>query len=846
VRNGKLALPLTSRSHRSRPRLTALLDDGPVVLLSAPAGYGKTSALAEWAAQRERSIAWLTVDDTDDATALPTGILAALQACPVVPPGRPGRAPAGPAGFLAALEAVTTALAEPVTLVLDDVHEAPLSAFAVLDHLVRYRPDPLRVVLASRHDPAIPLARLRLSGELRELRAEQLALRPDEAEEVCALAGVPIDTATVHRLVELTGGWIGALRLLLLGLGDVGRSLETVLDDLVASSRPVADFLVSEILSHLPGETLDVLRAAGVCDHLDAELATRLAGRVDAGDVLDALERSTGLVSTYGPRRELFRVHPLLTAHLQADLRRRRPDRLAELHDRAATCYLDRDEPVEALPHLLAARRHEQAAGVLREHGLALLERGHRRAVASALAALPTAVVEADPQLVMLRAVVEAWQGDRTSAALDLRRARALLPADPPEEVVTAQRRANAWLQLLSDRCTDPPADGRLAADGSDAVLLAAQAVAAGRLDDAESVLTAADQVIRGDALLTARAVAYRAAVACLRGRYREMAQAAERAEALGVRSSPGWADCDGHAVCAVLRAHGALLSADPQRTLELLAGFLRSPEPDAPATFSVIAPVVLAHAGAAHHELGDPAAGGELLDRARDALDPQLHQPEQIAAVALLVHGTGDRDRSREMLHRVAVHLGGTAELAILQAAAAAAISRFSAAQRRLAEVTAGDLPPLVPWSSIEAQVLTCAIALATDQRGRARSALHEAVVAADRSGALRPLVLAPEPVARLLAGYPARTTSLAGCAREVLRLRRARSMPGRALALTPREREILRMLRSLQPLGEIADELTVSVNTVKTHVKALYSKMGAHSRRDAVRRAESLGLLP
>lgn len=848
VRASKLAFPISPRRHLPRPRLTALLDDGPVVLLSAPAGYGKTSVLAEWAAQHQRSTAWLTIDDTDDAAALSAGILAALRGCPQVPVEiPPPTRTATPAGFLSAVETVTAALAEPVTLVLDDVHEAPLSAFTLLEHLIRYRPGPLRLVLATRHDPPVPLARLRLSGELQELRAEQLALRPDEAEELCALTDVPIDVVTVHRLVELTGGWIGGLRLALLSLGDVGRSPETILDDLVGSSRPVADYLISEILSHLPEPSLHVLRAASVCELLDAELAAGLTGRDDAGDVLDALVHATGLVSTYGAGQELFRIHPLLKAHLQAELRRRRPGQLAELHGRAAACYLDRREPVVALPHLVAAGYHERLAEVLRVDGLRLVERGHQRDVSTALAGCPTALVEADPQLVMLRAVIEAWRGELTSATLDLQLATALLPAAASDQEIRAQRRASAWLQLLSTWRNDPPADGQEPdEDGPGAVIRAAQAIADGRLDDAESVLATADPMIRGDGFLTARALAYRSAIACLRGRYREMVEIADRAEELGAQSAPGWADCDGHAVCAIVRADGALLAGDPQHALDVLADFRGR---NALETFTVVAPLMLAHTGAARHDLGERSAGAALLDRAREVLDAELHRPEQVAAVALLARSTarsGERDRARTVLGWSAPHLEGTTELAILRAGAAAAISRFDVAHRQLGAVADGSLRTLVPWSLIEAGLLTCAIALRTGQQGRAHAALHEAVEAADRSGALRPLVLAPEPVAQLLARHANRFAGHSGCAREALQIRRARSRPDVALTLTPREREILLMLRSLHPLDEIADELTVSVNTVKTHVKALYSKMGAHSRRDAVRRAESLGLLP
>ena len=339
----RTAVPQLSGLYLPRPRLSSFLDgvaDGEVALVSAPAGYGKTLLLADWVT-RHPHVAWLTLDRDDNTDRrFWAGVLAALATVADVPaanpvhtlelPEVPSRSPA----FLPALVDGLAAVPSRLLMVFDDVHELthrdPLAGLA---NLIENRPPGLRIVLASRSDPPLRLGRLRVTGELRELRAPQLAFTPAEADDVLARAEVRLTAEQRTVLHAETAGWPAALRLASLTLRDADDP-DVFLSDLAGNGQAISDYLVGEILSRLPGGVTEVLLAVSVCDAVTAPLAVALTERDDAADVLADLERRTSLVASYGAGRRWFRIHPLLRAHLYADLRRRRPDLIAVLHRR--------------------------------------------------------------------------------------------------------------------------------------------------------------------------------------------------------------------------------------------------------------------------------------------------------------------------------------------------------------------------------------------------------------------------------------------------------------------------------------------------------------------------------
>ncbi len=338
----KITAPPASPQYLRRPRLLAMLDasgDDQVMVVSAPSGYGKTLLLADWAARSPDPVAWLALDEDDNddhrfweavlsgAAAGFRGVLADL-----VVPARPS----GDPEFLTSVERALTVLGPAVRLVLDDVHElvapGPLRG---LDALVRYRARGPHLVLAGRTDPPLPVARMRLAGQVCEIRAGSLRFSTAEAADVmAAAAGVSVRPDQVQLLVAQTGGWAVGLRLAALSLREAADP-DRLLSDLVGNSAAVSDYLAAEILSRIAPDVRDLLGAVSICEDVHARLAAVLSGRRDAGAVLDAVERDTALVLTSGEGRRRYRVQPLLRAHLQADLRRRRPELLRRLHGTA-------------------------------------------------------------------------------------------------------------------------------------------------------------------------------------------------------------------------------------------------------------------------------------------------------------------------------------------------------------------------------------------------------------------------------------------------------------------------------------------------------------------------------
>lgn len=857
---GKYAVPRLTAVYVPRPRLTALLDAAPpgqLVLVSAPAGYGKTLLLAEWAATRPEPVVWLTLDDDDNAdrrfwsgvlAALGATLRAALRELPL--PEHPSRDPA----FLAAVVDGLGA-GGPLTLILDDVHllraADPLHGLAAL---VRDRPPGLRLVLATRRDPPLRLERLRLTGQVCDARAAQLAFSLDEASALVAAAGVRVEPRQVAVLLAQTEGWAAGLRLAVASMG-TGGDPAVFLRDLAGNALALSDYLVGEVFARLPGDVLDVLRAVSVCEQVTASLAVALSGRDDAGEVLADLEHTTSLVTSYGAGRGWFRVHPLLRAQLAAELRRRRPDRVAALHARAAR-HGGAEDPVAALRHARLADDPALLAGLLRTHGPVLAGSGQHAAVLDAVEALPPEHRSGDPRIVLVAAVAHLELGHLTAADRLLAHADATWPPDPacsgPDPVAdpdlaalrAAVRRRRGLLGTAVPRAVDLLLDAD-AARGS------------GRLRDAEEVARSAVAAARrrGNAYLEARGTVTLGVLAAVRGDVPAAVELARRAAALA--PAHRWRGTVGDAQARFLQGYGALLAGRPEECLRWTAGpdDVRDADGGAGPAFTGAAaarvvPGLATLRAAARFDRGEHrvALAAMAATRAGAAAGPALDRPTRALAAAV-EHGAaaalGLRAHARTVVEWAADVLGVTGDVLVMQAWGPAAIGRDEAARERLRGVLDGSVPCTVHWLHQEALLLDCAIALRGDVAARARHALDRAVVLADTTGTVRPLIGAPAPVAALLAervGHlGARRDALV---RDVLRRRAARGLrPG--APLTERERAVLDLLPTLLSLEEIAEALSVSVNTVRSHVRSLHDKLGVSSRADTVLVAARSGLI-
>jgi LuxR family transcriptional regulator, maltose regulon positive regulatory protein len=883
VAPAKIAVPKLSPWHVSRPRLISLLDatdDRQVVLVSAPAGYGKTLLLAEWVASAHGRTAWVAVDDDDnDARRFWSAVLAALCSCTSVPARNALRTMAPPdtseqlPTFVASIVEALSLLPEPIRLVLDDLHElTDADTLHGLAALVRDRPAELRLVLAARADPSLPLGRPRLAGQLCEVRAPELAFSAEEAVALFARAEMPVDKERVRALLEQTEGWAAGLWLAARSMREA-EDPDLFVGDLAGSGRAISEYLIGEVLSGISPEVLEVLRAVSVCDQPTARLAVAVSGRLEAGELLAALEDETSLVISFGAGRRRFRVHPLLRAHLIADMRRRRPDLVAMLHRRAALWFARREEPVAGLWHARMAEDAGLVAALLRRHGVALLMAGRHGLAREALAATAPAMVEADPGLALVAAFAHLEVGRLGAVDHYLDRAAASWPDEPDTELVGLDglvRIQRAWYGdvpgppratgsavrasggTVAIRGAGPGVDGEAGSDLLGLILHANAELVAGRVGTAAALAEqAADRAIQeGNPYQGARSTALLGVVAALRGDVRRMLALADRAQELAPVEA--WRNSVGEGLTVALRAYGALLRARPEESLRLVAsvaGAEAEPTEAMGAEAGGSLPVLEMVRAAARFDLGEHVPALETLRSGRQRIPRGRALGVTAAFAALVEHGAATRlghaTHAQAVLDWAEQRLDPCGDVMFLRACAPARISRYRAAREHLRPLLDGSAPPLVRWSLIEGWLLQCWIELRTGDRQRADDALKHALSLSEEMGVLRPLAGARPEIIELLTQQFGGLGRLESCAHEVLAIRRTPNGWPVLTPLTKRERAVLRLLPTFRSLEEIGADLDVSVNTVKTHVRGIYAKLAVTSRRDAVAVARQRGLL-
>jgi len=367
----KLYVPRPRRHRIVRSRLLQQLDDGvrangdgfarKLTLVSAPAGYGKTTLLAEWVARMERPVAWLSLDEgDDDPVRFLAYLTAALRRLPQIPPSAdlPTAAASGETVLTVLLNQVAD-LRKPVILVLDDVHRIGAPAVHdLLTFLVDNLPPTLHLVIATRADPPLPIARLRARGHLTEIRQADLRFTHAEASrflrEAMAL-DLAADDAAV--LADRTEGWIAGLQ-----MAAVSMQQRTDLKDFVrafaGSHRYVMDYLLEEVLERRSEETQTFLLQTSILERLNAPLCDAVCDPAPHGgsqSVLEHLERTNLFVTPLDDGRRWYRYHRLFADLLRRHLAQRWPDLVPGLHRRASTWYEEQGLVAESIEHALTA-----------------------------------------------------------------------------------------------------------------------------------------------------------------------------------------------------------------------------------------------------------------------------------------------------------------------------------------------------------------------------------------------------------------------------------------------------------------------------------------------------------
>jgi len=846
-----------------RDVLRAALDAGApadVALVCAPAGYGKTLLLADWSrSSTVADTAWVGLDrDDNDPRRLWASIVAALAACPSVPRSSRlherwvWRADAQPE-FLAEHVDAVEAVSRPIRLILDDVHElVDPEALHGVEILTRNRPAGMQLVLSSRLDPPLSLPRLRLAGRLRDLRAAQLRFSLPETAALLEKSGLCLTPAQVDLLHQRTGGWAAGLRLAAFGMAKSGDR-DGFLSHFSGDDHSVADYLVGEVLCRLPEDVQEFLRVISISDPVPTGLAAELSGREDAGSVLDGLEHQTSLLSPTGRQGDAYSVQELLRTYLLADLRRQGLKRAAELHGVAARWWAGRPEPVRALDHAAQSHDSELLTDLLHRFAVPLILAGDHEPLRCALGTAGAQAVATDPWLALTSAVAHLEAGELRAARGDLRHARQSWPADGPADLAVLR----AVAEQLNAGVVEPDAPSPSPAFGViDELPVEPELEALARLsrgtarlerDDrsgARAELEAALLLSRGHGFdyLTMQCLALLGVVAGTTGDMQTMRTMSIEASAAAVEH--GWECSAWSGAATAMLAYAALLRTETAEAERLATEGLAV---GAATSTPRLQFALQAVHGAATFDRGDRAGGLAELQQARSEFGDLPAGAEQVAALAMLEFGAalllGHSAAARTILGWLANRTGDNAELLMMRAWADATGSRDEHARSLLRPVLEGAATALLPQSLVEAWLLETSLAVTAGERPAARRALQNALALAEPLDALRPFTHAGPGIRELLVHQHGSFGTSDAFAERALAAGAGNGT--RQALLSERELTVLGLLPSMLSLDEIAADLTVSVNTVKSHVRSIYTKLGVSSRRLAVLSAHEHGLL-
>jgi LuxR family maltose regulon positive regulatory protein len=849
-----------------RPRLDQLIADGvqgPLTALMGPPGTGKTLAMASWAARNQSSsrVAWVTLDEFDNRPRVLWGyVMTALRRAGVAVPHVSWSAACVDTmdhEFLVRLASALAAAEPPVILVLDDLHlltERP--ALQGLTYLMRNAPQGLRVMVASRIDPLLPLHRFRLTGELTEIRADQLAFSVPEAGVLMAQHDVALRQDALECLTERAEGWAAGLRLAAISMQG-HPDPEQFVKEFVAEDSPVVGYLVEEVLNAQPPGIRDLLLRTSILDSFDTGIASELSDEHARNDVSD-LVRANAFVLPAGSG--WYRYHALFADVLRLKLRHESPDLVPELHRRAAGWYRRNGLLTQAVRHAATAGDWQLAARiVVGELAVGqLTETGGDHSLADEFTRLRPAQAWTTPEPLLVAAAL-ALAGDRPASTW-LAAAEGMLGALPAAEATPA-RLAAAQIRLAASRRTGDLGSMAAAVVEAQAMLAAvptavvarcpwigAQVLSgrgavelwSGHLGEAAATFEAAIAAIpaAGSTHERAGCLGYLALADALRGRLNRATGTAGDAERLPAPITPA-----AHVALAAVhvernelrQAHGDLKRAEAALRLH----------PDR--LTGIVACLVAARKALAE---GHPDSAVEIVRKARHGgplpywLERRLAMLESRACAA-----AGDATSALDAAGRTDP---ASLEAAVTQAHAWLAAGDPQAARKSLAghRERSEAVPDHV---RLEAWLATAQISYGGGDRAEGRRSLQRALRLGEPERLRLPFTLERAWLRRVLRADPDLAhvyrdllePDLVGPAREPAPQPGARAAPVMLEPLSSREREVLQYAAEMLDTMEIAAVLFISVNTVKSHLKSIYRKLAVTHRGEAVRRARQLRIL-
>ncbi len=874
----RFAVPRSPTLYVERPRLIKRLDRGaelPLTLVSAPAGSGKTALVAAWAAQRAasgRSTAWITFEEQDvPATVFWPHVHETLRRQGVSIPGKRFDTARAHSRMLTALATALARQTHPVTLVLDGYEIATAEESSDIDFLLRHSDQRLRVVILTRVDPVLPLHRYRLAEIITEVRMADLAFTTEETAQLVHLSGISMSSDSIAALTRRTRGWAAGLRFAAMYLERSDHPDEAV-TQLAGDSGNIAEYLMAEVLQTHSAEVRSLLLRTSVVDVLQPGLIEELGGR-SAGRMLASLAGGNVLVEPLPDHPGWYRYHPFLRELLRAELAHQSPTRRRRLHKKAADWFarqgfldsaVEVASAVDAWSDVSAYVVDGLAIGeVLLGNGSSGLDHDLRK--------MPPDLE--DPAADVVRAALALTDGDTDRCDDDLKRAcESLIPESAHDQAVEL---AADIVRTMRSCMLDDPQTATFA-------------------DLAQQVLTTQDrEKIAAHPELTlliqsvkARALLHRGEIA----RARAALMAAARVEAPGYEGLT--AACLGY--LALIDSHqGELRGAQEWASRSVALAERSGLLPDGPTPAAEIA---LARVSI---ERNDLRAGREHTKAAMlsyDVYDKPVLQALSAIVQARLLRARGEVDDAIDLVLGVAAHpslnAGWPAQPLRIEAAmlkvvqgkpdeAARMIEQLGESDDAARSLVLGHADLLRQnWSGVAesvstilalgngtplqatvgARLLEVAYELHSGQPGRARIALDHALRLAEPEELRRPFREAPTAVRRLLeadaelADQNAWLGSVIGSRGKILAAQGGQAAGATDVPhlepyiepLTAKETEVLGHLSDLLTTEEIALEMFVSVNTVRTHIRNILRKLAVSRRNEAVRRARALSLIP
>jgi LuxR family transcriptional regulator, maltose regulon positive regulatory protein len=857
-----------------RPRITTLIAEGarrcPLTVVTGPPGAGKTVALASWAAAEPGPVAWVGLDDYDNQPGVFwSHVIAALRRSGAAVPEAPAAAARGRAGEHALLLRLASALAAadpPATLVLDDLHLlAGPKVLDGLDYVLRNTGPGLRLAVSSRIDPPLPLHRYRLAGQLAEIRASDLAFSLPETGAVLDQHGITLSAGALECLTRRTEGWAAGIRLAAISMAS-HPDPDQFITELAAEDSALTGYLIEEVLNTQPPKVRDVLLSTSILGQVSAEAARELTGHDQAGQILTALARANAFINPAG--NGWYRYHTLFAEVLQLKLRHEHPGRVAGLHRRAARWHERNGSLTDAVRHAAQAGDWPLAARMVID-ALAIseiIEPTDGQSLAGQFRDMPhQAWAEPAPHLVAAAAALSAGRAESSAAALQAAEGILIrLPADQH----AASRLAAAMIRLAAARRTGDFAAASAAAGRAEALAGAAgrdtlarhpQIEArlqfgrgvvelwSGHLDQAARVLESgtAAAAAAGREHERADCLGHLALAEALRGR---LGRAAELAAAAAAAVTPGKPlpparHPDSAALVALAWVHTERGELREARSLLKHADAALGDIPDK--LTGAIACLAAAYGALAE---GRAELAGQLVTRARAGwpvpawLEQKLSLAESRAFAA-----AGDMGAALAAANRAD---GGEAAVTLAHAWAAA---EDSVSARRALEPALADRDHRPERVRLQAWLADARIRYDGGDHARGRRSLAVALRLAEREQLRLPFVMELGWIGPVLRREPELAASHRRLLGPVLRddqLPAPPDVPEQVVIpaiepLTERERDVLRHFAGMLNTAEVASEMSISVNTVKTHLKNIYRKLAATHCGEAVRRARQLDLI-